>query len=248
METLRIDNARFDEAMRKLIKVGGPIVIKDEAALLVKELIRMTPPTAGRGSKKFASTDQQAGLDALTRDIGRAVRPIIASEWNSPAIKKMIENRNANGFEQMLRATWDRKAHVLPFSPSLHSSVRDTRGRVPRSRSIYTFDVQAWKTYVEKIRKRVGLMKASWMQSALALGVRAPGYVKRHSGRGAYSANLESLDSPSVTMTSGAKGADSLTGAVKQAMIGRAKRMESRIRRELGELKRDKGLGGDLPF
>lgn len=169
------------------LKLSPGVVIRDEARLLTRDLIRLTPPTGDDDS-----TPRKQGEKAVRRDILRALNPLDPRKWKSRKIKKLIRERNYSLLQEALRHMKMDAVHrhvvVGPFNPDIHQKMRDRRGRVKERKfaAYATPDFESVEAYIKRKQANVGMAKGGWASVAAKLGTRVPAWVARHNNQGTF--------------------------------------------------------------
>lgn len=151
----------FNDAVRRYVKELGvqlPKAMRTQARLLFARIIQRTyPKTRAQGRK------------AVARDIGRAVRLLSPSDFESPSIQRLIRKRDYAG----LQAVFERSGthlRVVPFHPALHQDARDRRGRVRKETGIVSLDREEVRAYIRRQQDHVGRAKGGWADAIQAAG------------------------------------------------------------------------------
>jgi hypothetical protein len=177
-------------------------LVKQEARGLSVELARNTRPFG------FSEKARKTGEKAVAKDIGGVFAlPSDAFEEirkSDPAAADRfwanIQNRRFSRAENNLRQTrsgW-KDLTVGRLDPKLHRWGQ-LGGSKPKQ--IVT-SAKARETYIERIQKRVGFAKGSWMNAGKAIGGRVRGavqWITRHK-QSPGSATIRTGDSPAVTL------------------------------------------------
>lgn len=235
-----VHDAGFNRAMADIRRHLGLEGMREQAGLLVLELIRKTPPRAVREVKLSAI---QAARRAIRNDLKNAVDVIDWKDFKHPdirdEIRDAVSDKDDFAAETILRRVrrdfaWE---VVQRFDPKLHRAVRDSSGRVRRNYKRATMDLDEWNRYLRKLWSRIGQLKATWVPAAFSAGVlnRVPAFVRRqrHSWGRALNRLSHSI-SPSFTAISEGYGINRhVRHAAGQALVVRAKAMVSRIKHEL---------------
>ena len=72
-------------------------LIKDEARLLLKEVLKFTLPL-----KKNTTSDRKQGEKAVERDIYRSMRVPKEEDFKNEKVKKLIRRRDTEGFRKFV--------------------------------------------------------------------------------------------------------------------------------------------------
>lgn len=214
-----VDTALFDRAQLRYVEELGlefPQVVRRTARLTNEELLRLTAP------KTLAQ-----GRAAVRRDIGRAMWLLDASKVHNEILATAIRDGEfdvVQAFVANLRrrgqGSGELGRHSLRhFSRDLHQRVRDSRGRVRRSKGIMVIEKREYEAYVREVQGHVGSLKFGWAISGQQLGVSIPAWVLGHSSSlGEFSQDLNPKN-PSVSMTNNAPGVDNLGAGFIQSIV-----------------------------
>ena len=163
-------------------------VVRGQLKLAVKGLIALTPfETLAQGRQSVHSDLRKAvkpygGEDGSFSEIrNTGLRQRLVSYLrggNTDAIRDIFFKLSGNGFY----ASYEMK----DFSPSLHHSAQNARGRVVKDGFVLVPQVAAWKEYLRSLQSQVGRARGGWVDSANAMGLKLPDWVMRHSDGGAY--------------------------------------------------------------
>lgn len=203
------------EASRTMVEHGR---------LLVKDLIKWTPPQKGK----------KEGERAVERDLRNAVTPYSDKSITDPKLSKRMKeivNRNdiMAGEAIFENIPGMKKWKIVPFSPTLHESVRvhGNRLRVSKSKNIMTFELNLWKSYFKTIKERVGRLKASWLPAAEKLSISVADWIQRHTdyGHSVTTCNLVLGESPRMVIWNGSKAGGYLRHAAETALTIRTRNM-----------------------
>lgn len=244
--TTTVDTSHLNEMMNQLHdaligkgKYGdAATIIEDESRRWVKQVERFIPPK-----------NQAQGNAAVERDFARAMTPAVAGDdaAKSPmrnkfgviyerSAQQLISGGNTGLFNDYIKHVsqnagifkgWTAK----PFSPELHKQVRDSRGRVTRTKRVFVLELGAWKIRLAKLKKRVGWMKAGFLPAMQFFGLNPRSFVARHSNPAGYiNVNLGGTN-PTITITNTAKGVGLVVGRIAQeATRARGEAIRKRIR------------------
>ena len=217
----------FQAAMFRIqneLGISAPKVFSDQMRLLVKELQRVTWPRT-----------KKQGENAVERDILHAVRPLDAQAFagiSNPKLRARLtgvaRSKDKEALLTILRNTHGhmRDAKIVDFSPSLHTSARNSRGRVPKPLGRYTFDGAEVKAYVAKVKAAVGWAKGGWNAGAFRLGTLMAPWVRRHATKGGTaSGNPADKIEPNIVMTNRANKIPGSQAILEHALKVRAKNM-----------------------
>lgn len=248
MMTVSVDSRKFNDQLSALhdALVGSgqssdiAALIKDEARLLLKEVLKFTLPL-----KKNTTSDRKQGEKAVERDIYRSMRVPKEEDFKNEKVKKLIRRRDTEGFRKFVENSDKMKDwKVGTFSPDLHKAARNSRGRVTSQRKVIVLERQKVARYVKETQKRVGYMRSGWLSAArmVGLNVKTP-WVARHSNRHAVAINSLTGGRPSVTIGNTTSGVGQIRQAFDRAVKTRQFKMAARTRLILSGYAKDIAAG-----
>ncbi len=178
-----VDVRAFDAALRNLAAASEqstPEVFCTQMRLFAESIDKLTfPRTRAQGAR------------AVERDLRRAVCPLDAKFFQSlkderlkKRIKDLMRKRDLAALQSVLANVTHGRAQLVPFSPELHSRVRNRRGRVERSTGLYTADVTAWRAYLKKKQAMVGWARGGWNAFGRKVGYNTAAWVAKHGSAG----------------------------------------------------------------
>ena len=230
--------AKFNNVLKAYTAVSkrdANEILVEQARLLVKELVKITPPFGlGNDAKRL-------GENAVTNDVINAVEPIKSLKvGNKQRLQDSINKYAQSGDYEKANAIIHKikklnKYEIVPFSPELHEDKRilgrDKLDVKPQFK--ITPEENKLKAYSKKVLKKVGKLKASWMPAAEKLGLKLPRWISRNADYGykKSTVDLRSGDNPSLVIVNTATTIGRLKGYVQQAMFERAKSMVFNMRR-----------------
>ncbi|HNQ89019.1 MAG TPA: hypothetical protein PKM73_10430 [Verrucomicrobiota bacterium] len=194
MLDLTVQTREFNDAVSRYVVALGKDArqaVRYQSMLLGKKLIQFTPPAT-----------RAQGRKAVARDIQRAVTPLRVADFKSRGIRKLIRERDYTALQVVLakfKTGPFAGFAVKPFSPELHTSKRDSRGRVRKSAKVATPDATEVRDYIRQVQQRVGRAKAGWVKAVTQLGGSVPDWMARHAGTGSVEDRTQSLN-PYVRM------------------------------------------------
>ncbi|MCZ7641369.1 MAG: hypothetical protein M5U12_38105 [Verrucomicrobia bacterium] len=194
MLDLTVQTREFNDAVSRYVVALGKDArqaVRHQSMLLGRRLIQYTPPAT-----------RAQGRKAVARDIQRAVTPLRVADFESRGIRKLIRERAYSALEAVLakfKSGPFARFFVKPFSPELHTSKRDSRGRVRKSAKVATPDATEVRDYIRQVQERVGRGKAGWVKAVTQLGGSVPEWMARHAGTGSVEDRTQSV-APYVRM------------------------------------------------
>jgi len=222
--TITIDASKWNAQVLALsVALGkdGPEVMKDEARLLIKQVIGFTPPR-----------NKKHGENAIERDINRAVKPLNDAYFESDALKELARTKTPDQMQAILRGMkgWERW-EVKPFEKRLHNSKKDRRGRVQGRWRVFAHAADEVLAYIAKIKGHAGRLRAGWLPSYRMLGGKLPAWVARHaSGARGYGTMSLNPQKPVITIENHALGVREVEAKVRQALRARISAMARRVK------------------
>lgn len=215
---IEVQIERFDRALARYwteLGIEQGKVVRIQARLANEDLIRITAP------KSLAQ-----GRRAVLRDVSRAVTVIDPSGVHGVNLRQAILSGDYDLVQRILlddpHGKWA-GYRLERFSPTLHQSRRDKRGRVRRNYKVITLDANQHRAYVKQVQGHVGIARAGWASSGRHVGARIPQWVLKHDVEqyGRVLDQLHDKTKPSITMTNLAKGNSSVTGAKVRDVLRR---------------------------
>jgi hypothetical protein len=178
---------RFNAACEMFVKDLGweqKDVVKQQTRLLAEELMHATPPFP-KGTDGTSKAGQEAGMNAVRRDLTRAVTPasaIFSSDFKDKSLEKIVQRKNYDKLNAMLPhlpglSHWT----AVPFTEDLHTSQKRYAGKA-REMFRMTMDERKWKQYLAKLQGRVGYVKSGWGYIVQQLGGNVPAWISKHFG------------------------------------------------------------------
>jgi hypothetical protein len=229
---MTLDTTSYDKAIKDLIanfNISREEALKQEMGLLVKELIRVTPPFG------LDLKGKKEGQNAVENDIKKIYTGMTSAshtKW-----KKKLPNATTSGKGRKLF-----EDHV---DASFHQEFRDRRGRVKRkgTRQLKFGKLQfsdkvhvnntLLTSYIKKVQAKVGQAKAGWLSAARKFGSRGiPGWVSTHGESGGDSDERFNKNGGYVEAINFNKAIQSLNarvGILRTAFQGREKSLKARI-------------------
>ena len=188
--TLTFDLASYRHSMNTLVKelnADAVLLLKEEMRLLLRDIIRFTPPLKGHAQ----------GRNAVTGDLNRNARPLDPQKIEMPRLAQVIRERKAPAIMAItknLKGGWGGRRMLATQSEIAFRHVRNRNnyGRVRRDQGNMAF-LSDWKSYLKNVQSRVGYTRAGWLTAAMAVGLKLPSWVTKHCGyaHGGYVAPTE---------------------------------------------------------
>jgi hypothetical protein len=184
--TFAINQARYRDGLNTFVhelNADALLLLKEEMRLLLRDIIRFTPPKNLKQGRSAVEADIQKAVGLLDQDSFARAR----EEVRLP-MRELIRRKDNETLQQAMRDMDGRNWIVKPFNKQDHISRRNRYGRVRQKSFIMTTDRIAYRKYVREVQRRVGLAKAGWLRAAEGVGLKLPSWVKRHAGyaKGGY--------------------------------------------------------------
>jgi hypothetical protein len=218
-----LEMVNLERSIRRYVDELGiemPKVVRQTFRLIMRDVISITSPK-----------NNAQGRKAVARDINRAVFLLDPQKVNNKILKTAIQDREYDVVLLILKrlksGNWSNLTAVVPFQPSLHTGVRDRRGRVQRPRTIATPDVSEHRKYVRATQGHVGYSRAGWAPGARLAGITLPSWVSRHTSNNGSAIDRSNVsDRPTMTAIHSGKSSDNLPRAqITKIIEKRAKTM-----------------------
>ena len=211
-EGLFLDTGEWEMAVRDLMKVAKTKlgkVVEDEAKLLVRDCIYLTPPTTGGAGiiKESLKKQQQAGEKAVTNDLKKVVKNVTQLQmYKNPKVKKWLDAAFKKHDWALVMDIINDKAGTagMQVPSGFHEKHRNKRGRVKSGPRFYVKDTKneaKLKAYANEVFKRIGKAKAGWLPAARRLKVAARdriAFISRHRGKGRIAMKTKNTPDPFV--------------------------------------------------
>jgi hypothetical protein len=264
--TLKFDQASYRHAMNRFVtelKADGVLLLKEEMRLLLRDIVKFTPPQKGHaqgrnaikgdlfgGKRKSGARYSSIGL---FQRIGTSTLAVPERAQKSGAATYAVNLGWEGGKRvRIYKKFWQPEASVSQMR-AFHKRFQDPRtGRVGFvSQSVigrHRVQDQMWvsnaaaSAYFKLLADRVGLARAGWGSAAAAVGLRLPQWVSKHKG-----ANLGSYSPPSpnnlqiVATNTSTKIPNYFERHVYPAMRSRVRSIQSELTRLLSGGKSRRG-------
>ena len=210
-EGLYLDTAQWEEAVQDLLRLQPQNVsklIKDEAKLLVRDCIKLTPPTTGGKGVMSESLkrQEQAGQEAILGDLKKVIKDVTELRiYKNPKVKKWIDRAFKNhDWQLVLDIVGGGEGAGMQVPDNFHEKYRNKNGRVRSGGRFFIKDTKAKSklmSYASKVFKRIGKAKAGWIPAARKLKLAKRHWIKyiaRHAGKGNVVMSLNKTPNPFV--------------------------------------------------
>ena len=168
---ITLNTALFDASMKQLVKELGLStfdIFKDQMRLLIEKLYQFTPPaTKSAGSKLVSSQLGHMFYGVDDEDTLLTIHAIASSkgDFKGSPPHRILVGADVNELSQ------------------IHTSHRDSRGRVYKSVTPYWVSMQTLNKLRTQVKKRVGRLKFGWASALQAFGsTKLQGWVRRAGG------------------------------------------------------------------
>ncbi len=228
MRDVEVDTSAFDLAVRRFTtELGIDFVqaVKTSMRQLAQELMRWTFPRS-----------QAQGRAAVKRDINNAMWLPNVKNITNRRLAKLIKDEDHEGVAAFMKNSGNLRNYRLEkFNLTLHTSIRNYRGRVPRFQKVMVLERSAYNQYVREVQGHVGSTKFAWGDAARRLGASIPNWILRHSSRnGTYTESFRDVENPFVEVVNRGKGIGSLSPSIVQQVINvRTRAMERDVEQVL---------------
>lgn len=174
-----VDMREFERALvryKAATRRAWPVVIRDQARLLLTRVLRLTPPkTQAQGRARVAGD-----ILRVYKDFGNVSfdAPVIQKAWRANDYQALQTLLGPGNFTEGLRLEKE-------VNPEIHQSARKIRGRVSERRKLHVGVTGRGKLkrYISQVQRRVGIAKAGWARAMIAVGGKLPSWINRHGTR-----------------------------------------------------------------
>ncbi len=177
--SINIDLARYRLELTRFIDefhADERELLKEEMRLLLRDIIRLTPP------KSLAQ-----GRNAVRGDLQRNAKPL---DWKNIEIPRLAEAVHAKNIPVILAITKNLKGkwggrqllQGVQAIAAAHQRNRTRYGRVRSDRRNMAF-ADDWNKYTKQVQTRVGFTRAGWWRAAQGVGFPLPSWVAKHIGK-----------------------------------------------------------------
>jgi hypothetical protein len=227
VDATRLQSVLFD-LQDALGQSGKPAdiseIVRDETRRLIVEIVKDTPPQ----TKAIGEAAVVRDINSLFSGAEPGLIDAVVSEHGAYNVDTYITNKSGD----KVHLKWDRIDPTGEQMARLHNAARNNRGGINRGKKVQ----DAWAArvvvpndskaaYMKEIVSHVGRWKASWADTAMALGVQnIVSWIKRHVGGGKSNAGFHKLDGlmdgsfPVVTFGSRAPGVGRQAGVIQSAI------------------------------
>lgn len=205
----------FQEALRRLVELQGKTmkeVILDQAALFVRDGIRLLPPFGKTPLKEPDRTQRVVGETATRRDVNRSFNTLDKPEINSKLREAFLKQARKGNFitaERLVKRFKFRSVAsvITEATHDIHNTKRNHKGRVPKkSPQYFVFKKNSITRLSGKLEKLVGRAKAGFLYALEQINAmrgkatyKAPSWVRRHPSEPGTFVNVGSDDQFGIT-------------------------------------------------
>lgn len=190
-------------------------LVKQEARLFVRDVVKITPP-ASAGVSGIKAKKQ--GESAVARDIAR----IYGTASKAYVDMALRDKRVAGAFWKAIQAgdlvrakeimqkvggpRYRGTQSIATFDGGVMHERFRKQGRVNRDRVVMLVtDAKALRAYVKKMKGQVGLLASGWVRAARKLGQSLPAWVTRHGDRRGACVVIQSGDKVAIIISNKVK-------------------------------------------
>lgn len=203
--TISISTALWEKKLAEYIvytKSSLRAGMDEEWPLLMKKVVDFTPPFKTGGAP--GASDLSVGRAAVDRDIQKTMMPFDPKLIRTKSLQKVVDSGDIATFNIIAARSKDsrmNKKRAVKFSPEVHTSQRNARGRVGRDTKqvVLGSDVALLKKHVADVKGNVGSAKAGWRPGIELVGGKVPAYVKKQTVHGTVIDERDNPDNPSIT-------------------------------------------------
>lgn len=200
--TVQIDSARYRNALNDFVyklNADSVLLLKEEMRLLLRDVIRFTPPNNKKQGEGAIGGDLFGGKRIRRSSGGRESSIGIFQRIGKSSLVPPRKNGETVGVRlgwegsktiRIMRKFWKPNASLSEME-AFHKRFQNPRtgrtGVVSRS-TVGRWKVQdqmwvsdsAASAYFKSLASRVGFTKAGWLKAAIRVGLNVPGWISRH--------------------------------------------------------------------
>jgi hypothetical protein len=257
--TLKADISLFQKRLRVYSKTraneGAKGLVK-QSRLLVRDLVKSTPPFKNGGGKgtftQSFSAQRGVGKGAVARDIRKAFTPAL----NPKALKGLKPEDVARAKAYAKNGQFDKLATLLHryaggtgivsfpqvyprATVALHNQMRNRAGRVKSRKPLLVKNAPSINKLIREKQKNVGKWKSGWADSVNKLGVKGvANWAKRNTGGGYALKKLAGIN-PHIIMANTIRGEGGRGTQIASAAVrNRTRSMRLEIEKRINKAKR----------
>lgn len=246
---VKIDTSKFDSAMKQFAansKRESSAVLRQQAKLFVRDIVRVTPPatpsSSGSAARKLAENLIRSELLRIFKPSSEDTISQFRDFYNSDSSESQYGFAGAKTI-----GTVKTKILTLAEMPAWHKSRKLSNGRVMkinrnvttghRKRDLKGLDTGIvsegdFKKYLAEVYKRIGWLASGWNATALRLGVALPAWIARHGTSNGSVVEVSGGSLGRITMSNNVKYGSSVKGFVRRvqwALNNRALQMNKQL-------------------
>lgn len=166
------------------LKADSVKLLEEEMRLLLRDILRFTPPTKTPKADETQLNARQRGTTAVENDLYRNARPLIPEQIEIPRLSEAVARRDVTAIRAIvknLKGKWGDRTLLVGTAELAQAHLRNRNrwGRVKGDKRNMAF-ARDWQKYARTIKQRVGWHKAGWLRAARALGMPLPRWIARH--------------------------------------------------------------------
>ena len=255
----------------KAFGVGVKQTFRRQLRLLLRDVIDWTPPdTYAKGRERvradFSRASRPVDDDVIRGTLARRYRGKnapqsfdvggfqIAGEdvfkFQMQRANDLIQRKDYAGFNALLKGLGGKLASwtAIPFSRETFTRAPRTAAGGIKTQRRFVLDSRQWKRQLDEVIKRVGLRKAAWLPSYLAVGgTGIPNWISRLSvRRGDFSESQAESTNVFVIASNSAAGVARTRPLIRRALTAREGAMRKEHRQIASLIKRGKYTEADF--
>lgn len=239
--SVHIASAKMDALLLRMASESPKLLrtlVKAEAGLLARDVVRILPPSkVGIGKRAVAADIHKVFLtaSAMYRSL-RVTDPDKAKAfWKAIRANDYTRARDILGNNSSLP---DGAGMLSTVDVSMHRRARNNKGRVVQEQpSALIVEARSVSDYIRTRQGNVGYAKSPWGRAANALGQRVPAWILKTNGPGILEVDNAFL-TPSVTIGSRVDSAADHAPLVRYVLKGREGILTAKIEKGLAAVSR----------
>lgn len=192
----KVDLSEYNRAITSLAgwsEKSASKIFKEESRLLFERIIQGPKGVGGKRGLATPPETRAQGINAVKRDVYRAIKPLRASDYSDKTIARAIRTKPYDFLQEMAkRGAFGEKlknARIGLWEMDWHKEQRDKRGIVSK-KSTYRYatkDIEGLNSYVRYKQYMVGQGKGGWAKALIAAGGTPLRWIGRHKESGVES-------------------------------------------------------------
>ena len=212
------------EALAKFTDKGASQIFREEFVLLLKTLIKFTPPTKKSNALK--------SIDSDLRKLFRAAQKM---EFREQWLQDLTKANKTNELAKALNRVDGKHRVFLAEAPSdaRHKRNRNKRGRIVKNPAVQVITKAAdYNKFARKKKQTVGKAKAGWIPTSGVLSVKQPAWLtKQKSGKYTWVKTSTGLTQSITNTVNYISALDSKINIVDKALKIREKAIMTRLKK-----------------